>query len=492
MNMSILPSGSYAIFPESGAPSPVGHRIAEGRDARFLRSRRKDSVACSSTKQVRAEMMSHARREKAGPALQDLRGLRSPLRLAQKVGEGLVGGSILQRAVPPRADKSLRSRVMEQFPSDRQSALLRLDEFVHSGAAAYARTRNFVQAGHDNVSRLSAALRHRLISEEEVLEAVLTKHRFSAVEKFVQEVVWRTYWKGWLELHPGVWTDFTRLAAAATPEVPADTTMDFFTEELRSTGYMHNHARMWWAAWWCHQRGLPWAAGARFFYDHLLDADAASNTLGWRWVAGLQTPGKTYLARRDNLAKYWKDHRSLEGIYEHVRARIPTETADRSRIALPEYPEAPVVGGKVALLGHPDDLSIENTPLGSVRPAALALVDQPGEGDSAAKIAWRSRATNDAVARWTAHYGVTVTRLSRWDGVLSWMATSGCEALVLVAPFVGRDGDAWQQARQTLQGSGTCVMECRRGWDTRMFPAARAGFFPFWHKASKAVVQRYL
>jgi deoxyribodipyrimidine photo-lyase len=189
-------------------------------------------------------------------------------------------------------------RTMETFPSSRQAALERLEEFVHTGAADYARTRNFVKAGHGNVSRLSAALRHRLIAEDEIVAAVLAAHRFPAVEKFVQEVVWRTYWKGWLEQHPGVWADYVGLAAQPTPEVPQDAAMDVFTEELRSTGYLHNHARMWWSAWWCHQHGLPWAAGARFFFDHLLDADPASNTLGWRWVAGLQTPGKTYLARR--------------------------------------------------------------------------------------------------------------------------------------------------------------------------------------------------
>ena len=381
--------------------------------------------------------------------------------------------------------------MVDQFPSGRQSALQRLDEFVQAEAIAYARTRNFVQAGHANVSRISAALRHRLLSEEEVITAVLAAHRFPAVEKFVQEVVWRTYWKGWLEQHPGVWTDYVRLASEPAPEVPSDETMSRFTEELRATGYMHNHARMWWAAWWCHQQGLPWAAGARFFFDHLLDADAASNTLGWRWVAGLQTSGKAYLARRDNLAKYWEDHRSLEGIDDHVRARIPAETADRSRISLSEYPEVPpALEEKVAVVGHADDLSIETTPLGAVRPQAVALIDQPGVTDSAVKRAWRSRAMDDASARWTSHYGRGVSRLPRWDALASWLLESGCDALVLMAPFVGPDADAWRPVRQTLQDAGIRVVECRRAWDQRLFPAARAGFFPFWHKAKPILSKR--
>ena len=380
----------------------------------------------------------------------------------------------------------------DSFPSSRQAALQRLKEFVQTGAADYARTRNFVKAGHGNVSRFSAALRHRLISEEEVLAAVLAAHRFPAVEKFVQEVGWRTYWKGWLEQRPGVWTDYVALAAKPAPGIPTDDTMRFFTDELRSTGYLHNHARMWWAAWWCHQQGLPWAAGARFFFDHLLDADAASNTLGWRWVAGLQTPGKAYLARRDNLAKYWEDHGSVKDIDNRAGARIPTDTADRSRVDLPEYADAPpAIDGPVLLLGHADDLSIETSALGSLRPAAIALIEQMGESDGEAKQAWRHRAFDDAAARWSQHYGQVVERLARWDDVGAWAARVGGGHLVLMAPFVGPDADAWRPQREALRQASVEVTECRRAWDQRLFPAARAGFFPFWHKVRPLVSKRW-
>ncbi|MCK7502530.1 MAG: hypothetical protein MZW92_81430 [Comamonadaceae bacterium] len=67
---------------------------------------------------------------------------------------------------------------------------------------------------------------------------------------------------------------------------------------------LHNHARLWFASLWIFTLELPWALGADFFLRHLLDGDPASNTLSWRWVVGLQTPGKIYLARADNIARF--------------------------------------------------------------------------------------------------------------------------------------------------------------------------------------------
>ncbi len=67
---------------------------------------------------------------------------------------------------------------------------------------------------------------------------------------------------------------------------------DAWARELLDVGYLHNPARMWFASLWIFTLELPWALGADFFLRHLLDGDPASNTLSWRWVGGLQTPGK--------------------------------------------------------------------------------------------------------------------------------------------------------------------------------------------------------
>ena len=77
-----------------------------------------------------------------------------------------------------------------------------------------------------------------------------------------------------------------------------------WVNELKDKGYLHNHARMWFASIWIFTLKLPWQLGADFFLKHLLDGDVASNTLSWRWVAGLHTKGKHYVAASWNINKF--------------------------------------------------------------------------------------------------------------------------------------------------------------------------------------------
>ena len=129
------------------------------------------------------------------------------------------------------------------------------------------------------------------------------------------------YFKGWLEQHPTVWTayrddvanlvvhlcDHEGLAQRYEWAVSGQTGIscfDAWAAELVETGYLHNHSRMWFASIWIFTLKLPWQLGADFFYRHLIDGDPASNTLSWRWVGGLHTRGKTYLARPSNIEKY--------------------------------------------------------------------------------------------------------------------------------------------------------------------------------------------
>ncbi|OYX58805.1 MAG: hypothetical protein B7Y93_01030 [Micrococcales bacterium 32-70-13] len=259
----------------------------------------------------------------------------------------------------------------------RDAGLARLADFVPRAGRAYAAERNTDRGPQDrsNVSTLSPWVRHRLVTEREVVEAVLQRHSLDAAGKFVQEVYWRTYWKGWLELRPSVWA---RYAASVAPTFDALSVADRATynaaitgttgiegfddwaRELVELGYLHNHARMWFASIWIFTLRLPWQLGADFFLRHLLDGDPASNTLSWRWVAGLQTVGKTYLATADNIARYTDGRFRPRGL-----ATVAHAVDDDA--AVPPAGPAPVPeplprATRVALLLHEDDLHAESLP----------------------------------------------------------------------------------------------------------------------------------
>ena len=205
------------------------------------------------------------------------------------------------------------------FEASRAKALNQLNNFVENNLGEYSKLRNF-DFGPDNrsnISCLSPYITHGVISELEVIRKSLSKFSFSKNEKFIQEVLWRTYWKGWLELRPNVWTDYLNELKKIREKfrdnqnyiaaIEGKTKVDCFNEwvkELKENNYLHNHTRMWFASIWIFTLELPWQLGAEFFMQHLYDGDAASNTLGWRWVAGVQTQGKHYLASEWNIKKF--------------------------------------------------------------------------------------------------------------------------------------------------------------------------------------------
>ena len=201
------------------------------------------------------------------------------------------------------------------FKTTRKGALLDLEIYVNKEIINYSTQRNF-DFGPDNrknVSCLSPYISHRLITEYEVAKKVLSKFPYQKVEKYIQEIFWRVYWKGWLELRPQVWTDFTEDLKGIEEDknyqiaVSGKTKIQCFNDwvnELKENNYLHNHTRMWFASIWIFTLNLPWQKGAEFFMKYLYDGDAASNTLSWRWVAGLQTKGKHYVAQGWNIAKF--------------------------------------------------------------------------------------------------------------------------------------------------------------------------------------------
>ena len=227
------------------------------------------------------------------------------------------------------------------FETTRAKAIEKLDRFVETNLSDYSKLRNF-DFGPDkrsNVSCLSPYITHGVLNEVEIIKKSLAKYSFNKNEKFIQEVLWRTYWKGWLELRPSVWSDYIISLNSIRDKYKEDinylkaiegkTNIECFDEwvkELKTHNYLHNHTRMWFASIWIFTLDLPWQLGAEFFLKHLYDGDAASNTLGWRWVAGIQTQGKHYLASEWNIKKFTNNRFQNIKLNENAPPKVADKT----------------------------------------------------------------------------------------------------------------------------------------------------------------------
>ena len=210
--------------------------------------------------------------------------------------------------------------------------------------ARYGASRNHLDGA---VTRLSPYIRHGVLTLAEVREAVFARLRElgstpegelalqgelfggdgaargwtpaqrRAGEKLINELGWRDYWQRlWHQLGDGIWQDREPLKTghppgAYSPDLPADlgaaatglACIDGFAAELIATGWLHNHARLWLASYLVHWRRVRWQVGARWFLEHLLDGDPASNNLSWQWVAS-SFSHKPYIFNRSNLERF--------------------------------------------------------------------------------------------------------------------------------------------------------------------------------------------
>ncbi|MDA9005212.1 DNA photolyase-like protein [Amylibacter sp.] len=265
----------------------------------------------------------------------------------------------------------------EAFIPTREAGLKRLKEFAPFAGETYSNERNFDFSftKKNSVSALSPWIKHRLITEEEVLIEILKYHSPHSAMKFIQEVFWRGYFKGWLEQHPTVWShhneklikEYTKLEnnkfvrenymSAINGETGIEC-FDFWCEQLKSTGYLHNHVRMWFASIWVFTLKLPMELGADFFMLHLIDADAASNTLSWRWVSGLHTKGKAYAARATNIEKFTNGQFNPSGqLVEDINPL--TENIDHPLVTLPQLDKS--IQKDAVLLVTEEDCSPETS-----------------------------------------------------------------------------------------------------------------------------------
>ncbi|MDX7951700.1 FAD-binding domain-containing protein [Lichenihabitans sp. Uapishka_5] len=355
----------------------------------------------------------------------------------------------------------------------REAGLSGLDAFLAGQGPHYAALRN-TDRGRDaapTTSALSPFLRRRLITEDEVVRAAIDAFGEQDAEKFVSEVFWRTYFKGHLETHPQAWTGALAGAARAQGRLAAEPGLrriydqavegrtgidgfDDWSRDLVETGWLHNHARMWFASIWIFTLRLPWELGADFFMRNLIDGDPASNTLSWRWVAGLHTRGKHYVARRDNIRRFTDGRYDPQGLDEDpdcLEEAQPPREAPLSRAEVPP-------SGTVALLLHGDDLHPETLPLGRgvVQRIAVLTAHAP---DAVGRVrAADEQALEDASRRAEAHFGCSAEPLGE-----GWNA--GLPIVTAYAP-VGPSADALPAG----------VIRLRRAWDEAAWPVSNRGY----------------
>ena len=276
------------------------------------------------------------------------------------------------------------------FETTRAKAIENLDRFVERNLSDYSKLRNF-DFGPDkrsNVSCLSPYITHGVLNEVEIIKKSLAKYSFNKNEKFIQEVLWRTYWKGWLELRPSVWSDYIISLNSIREKykeninylraIEGKTNIECFDEwvkELKTHNYLHNHTRMWFASIWIFTLDLPWQLGAEFFLKQLYDGDAASNTLGWRWVAGIQTQGKHYLASEWNIKKFTNNRFQNIKLNENA----PPKMADKTYSIIKNDFINPTINEDKTLIIFENSLSFEISNLKEFKFNKIILVVNSNE-----------------------------------------------------------------------------------------------------------------
>jgi len=384
--------------------------------------------------------------------------------------------------------------------ASRSAAFLHLHQFLPRAGAEYAAQRNFDYgpARRGNVSGLSAYVRHRLIHEGEVLDATLQRHSLTAASRFIEEIFWRAYFKGWLEHHPTVWLDYRNVVQAQVESLETNSELrarydravnartgidclDAWVNELKSTGYLHNHARMWFASIWVYTLRLPWQLGADFFYRHLVDGDPASNILSWRWVCGLHTKGKTYLARVSNIASYTDGRFNPRGRLAH-EAKPLLESRLHATRSLPPAQAMPA-GSRFGLLVTEDDCAPESLSLRGSPDALLGAVTTNTRSPLPVGRLVREFAIGavaDGVERAARYFGLPAqsAHSDSWDDALvAWARSNDLDAVVTAYAPVGPVAERLASARQSLAKNRIELIQLRRAYDTCTWPHATKGYF---------------
>ena len=378
------------------------------------------------------------------------------------------------------------------FEPTRQAGIARLKKFITRTGAHYASQRNhdYGPTNRNSVSALSPWIKHRLITQEEVLTQTLAHHSLSASMKFVQEVFWRSYFKGWMEQHPSVWHSYLNSLETALEALERDKLrktdydeaiagrtgidcFDHWCDELKETGYLHNHARMWFASIWIFTLRLPWELGADFFLNHLIDGDAAANTLSWRWVGGLHTKGKSYLARPSNIAQF------TDGRFDPVGQLSPTAEPlieDMDHPYVPLSLVQPMPQDEYVLLITSEDCQPESFTTGA-QIGVLGLLSATDPKQSTQVSVFEKGAVQDAISR-SSQTLATVATTQDWGAALIEAAQkAGTNQIITPWAAIGPIATQLDATKAELEKAGIHLHQQQRTYDTLTWPHATKGFF---------------
>ena len=263
------------------------------------------------------------------------------------------------------------SQIQEVWKPGEDGAQKRLDQFLEEGLLDYKEGRNF--PFKENVSRLSPHLHFGEISPNEVWYQAKTKESVSGIQKslehFLSELGWREFSYYLLYHFPSLpkqnfqpkfnkfpWIKNESFLESWQKGETGYPIVDAGMRELWQTGYMHNRLRMVVGSFLVKNLLIDWREGEDWFWDCLVDADLASNSAGWQWVAGSGadaapyfrifnpvTQGLKFDPEGEYTKKYVPELELLPNKYLFNPWEAPKEILEKAGIELgKDYPE-PIV-----------------------------------------------------------------------------------------------------------------------------------------------------
>ncbi|HYE30634.1 MAG TPA: deoxyribodipyrimidine photo-lyase [Methylomirabilota bacterium] len=252
-----------------------------------------------------------------------------------------------------------------------------LAAFINEGAEDYAASRDLL--GSEGTSRLSAHLHFGEISPNEVVHAL--EQRTGPAwksSKYVAELAWREFAAHLLHAFPHLperpmRPEFERFEYRAERGEVLDwlaawqrgrtgyPVVDAAMRQLWATGWMHNRARMIVASFLIKDLLIDWRTGAKWFWDTLVDADLANNTMGWQWAAGCGpdaapffrifnpiTQGEKFDPKGKYVRRWVPELRNLADEWIHQPWKAPSAALGKAGVELGRtYPE-PIINHAIA------------------------------------------------------------------------------------------------------------------------------------------------